>query len=71
MAAVGSPWITAAFTTLNRRSKFRQARTFAVLFGQQKDHALKLEHGGDQLKNNPREEWLERAEKHRVVQLQE
>jgi hypothetical protein len=35
------------------------------------NHASKLEHGGNKLKNNSSEEWPERTEQSGVIQLQQ
>ena len=76
MAVVGSPWITGDFMTPNQGTDVhRYARpefgALPILCGRQKNHARKLEHGGNKLKNNSSKEWPERAEERIVVQLQE
>src|SRR5207247_681347 len=75
-AAAGSPWITAVFTIPNRCCNLRRYARFefrpvTALFGRQENHARKLEHRGDKLKDNRSEEWPECAEEDSVVQLQE
>ena len=75
MAVVGSPWITADFTTPSQcRDLRRYARcefSVADLFRRQEHHARKLQHSGKKLQANPSEEWPERAEQGDVIRLQE
>src|SRR5262249_17847121 len=66
-----SRWVTDASTTPSRRSNSDRTPEVAPLFRKEENHARELEHSGNQLKNYRGEEWPERAEQCRVVQLQE